>query len=280
MPRGMPELPEVETVVRGLRPILVGRRLARVELHRDGLRRPFPDGLVQRLAGATVIGIDRRAKFGLIATDRDDTLVFHLGMSGRMRLDPPDVDEQNRGKHDHVVFTLDDGHVVAFNDARRFGSLDIVPTADLATYPPLAPLGPEPLGAGLTPAYLKAKFAGRAAPIKPLLLDQRIVAGLGNIYACEALYIAGIDPRRTAGSVSAAKLTRLVPAIHETLEASIAAGGSSLRDHAQVDGTLGYFSKSFAVYGREGEPCLDGTGVVQRIVQGGRSTFFCPRRQR
>jgi formamidopyrimidine-DNA glycosylase len=254
---------------------MVGRRLARVELHRDGLRWPFPDGLVQRLTGATVTAIDRRAKFGLIATDRDDTLVFHLGMSGRMRLDPPD-----RGKHDHVVFTMGGGQTIAFNDARRFGSLDIVPTAGLAAYPPLAPLGPEPLGPGLTPAYLKAKFAGRAAPVKPLLLDQRIVAGLGNIYACEALYLAGIDPRRAAGSVSAAKLARLVAAIHETLEAAIAAGGSSLRDHAQVDGTLGYFSKSFAVYGREGELCPDGTGMVQRIVQGGRSTFFCPRRQR
>nr|WP_295661443.1 bifunctional DNA-formamidopyrimidine glycosylase/DNA-(apurinic or apyrimidinic site) lyase [Polymorphobacter sp.] len=271
----MPELPEVETVVRGLRPILVGRRLARVELHRDGLRRAFPDGLVQRLTGAVVTGIERRAKYGLIATDRDDTLVFHLGMSGRMRLDPAEI-----GKHDHAVFTTGDGQVVAFNDARRFGSLDLVPTADVATYPAFVALGPEPLGPSLTPAYLKAAFAGRTAPIKPLLLDQRIVAGLGNIYACEALYIAGIDPRRAAGSVSLAKLKALVPAIHETLESSIAAGGSSLRDHAQVDGTLGYFQKSFCVYGREGEACPDGRGTVERIVQGGRSTFFCRLRQR
>ena len=276
----MPELPEVETVVRGLRPILVGRRLARVALHREGLRKPFPDGLVQRLTGATVTSVGRRAKFGLIATDRDDTLVFHLGMSGRMRLDPPDVDEQHRGKHDHVVFTLDDGHILAFNDARRFGSLDILPTADLPAYPPLAPLGPEPLGPGLTPAYLKAKLAGRTGPIKPLLLDQRIVAGLGNIYACEALYLAGIDPRRAAGSVSAVRLAKLVPAIHQTLNASIAAGGSTLRDHAQLDGTLGHYHSQFCVYGREGQPCPDGHGVIQRIVQGGRSTFFCPRRQR
>jgi len=275
----VPELPEVETVVRGLRPILIGRRLRRVELHREGLRRPFPDGLVQRLTGAVVTGVERRAKFGLIATDRDDTLVFHLGMSGRMRLDPPGVDGQNRGKHDHVVFTLDDGHVVAFNDARRFGSLDIVPTADLATYPPLAPLGPEPLGPDLTPAYLKARFAGRTAPIKPLLLDQTLIAGIGNIYACEALHIAGIDPRRAAGSVSAAKLAKLVPAIRQTLNASIAAGGSTLRDHAQLDGTLGHYHGQFCVYGREGEPCPDGRGTVQRIVQGGRSTFFCPRCQ-
>ncbi len=272
----MPELPEVETVVRGLRPVMVGRRLARVELHREGLRWPFPDGLVQRLTGATVTG-DRPPR--QIRADRHRPRRHarlpprHVGAdAARSPLD--------HGKHDHVVFTLDDGATIAFNDARRFGSLDIVPTADLPAYPPLAPLGPEPLGPGLTPAYLKAKFAGRAAPIKPLLLDQRIVAGLGNIYACEALYIAGIDPRRAAGSVSAAKLAKLVPAIHETLEASIAAGGSSLRDHAQVDGTLGYFSKSFAVYGREGEPCPDGAGVVHRIVQGGRSTFFCPRRQR
>jgi len=271
----MPELPEVETVVRGLRPVLVGRRIARVELHREGLRRPFTDGLVQRVTGARVTGVERRAKFGLIATDRDDTLVFHLGMSGRMRLDPP-----ARGAHDHVVFTLDDGRTIAFNDARRFGSLDLVATAGLAAHPPLVPLGPEPLGPGLTAAYLKRTFAGRIAPIKGLLLDQRVVAGLGNIYVCEALYLAGIDPRRAAGDVSAAKLARLVPAIRATLDAAIAAGGSSLRDHAQVDGTLGYFSKSFCVYGREGEPCPDGRGVVERIVQGGRSTFFCAHRQR
>lgn len=271
----MPELPEVETVVRGLRPVLVGRRLARVELHRADLRTAFPDGLVQRLVGARVTGIGRRAKYGLIATDRDDTLVFHLGMSGRMRLDPADL-----GRHDHVVFTADDGHVVAFNDARRFGSLDLVPTAALAAYAPFVDLGPEPLGPGLTPAYLARRFAGRIAPVKPLLLDQRIVAGLGNIYACEALYLAGIDPRRAAGTVSAARLRKLVPAIRATLESAIAAGGSSLRDHVQVDGTLGYFQKQFCVYGREGEACPDGRGVVERIVQGGRSTFFCGRRQR
>jgi formamidopyrimidine-DNA glycosylase len=271
----MPELPEVETVVRGLRPVLVGQRLARVELHREGLRWPFPDGLVQRLTGATVTGIERRAKYGLIATDRDDTLIFHLGMSGRMRLDPHAI-----GKHDHAVFTTGDGQTIAFNDARRFGSLDLVPSAELPSYPAFVALGPEPLGPELTPDYLKAKFTARAAPIKPLLLDQRIVAGLGNIYACEALYIAGIDPRRSAGSISAAKLKRLVPAIHTTLESAIAAGGSSLRDHLQVDGTLGYFQKSFCVYGREGEPCPDGRGTVERIVQGGRSTFFCPHRQR
>lgn len=270
----MPELPEVETVVRGLRPVLVGRRLARVELRRADLRTAFPEGLVQRLIGARVTGIGRRAKYGLVATDRDDTLVFHLGMSGRMRLDPPDM-----AKHDHVLFTTDDGHIVAFNDARRFGSLDLVSTAALATYPPFAELGPEPLGPALTPAHLVRAFAGRTAAIKPLLLDQRIVAGLGNIYACEALYLAGIDPRRPAGQLSRAKLGKLVPAIRATLESAITAGGSSLRDHVQVDGTLGYFQKQFCVYGREGEACPDGAGLVERIVQGGRSTFFCRRRQ-
>ena len=272
----MPELPEVETVVRGLRPVLVGRRFARVTLHRDGLRKPFPAGLGQRLTGARVTGIGRRAKFGLIATDRGDTLVFHLGMTGRMRIDPP----PEHAKHDHVVFTLDDGHTLTFNDARRFGSLDIVPTVGLADYPPLAALGPEPLGPDLTSAYLKAKFAGRIAPIKPLLLDQRLIAGLGNIYACEALYIAGIDPRRAAGTVSSAKLAKLIPAIHATLNASIAAGGSSLRDYVLPDGTLGHYHSQFLVYGREGEACADGKGAVERIVQAGRSTFFCPRRQR
>ncbi|MGI4880176.1 MAG: bifunctional DNA-formamidopyrimidine glycosylase/DNA-(apurinic or apyrimidinic site) lyase [Janthinobacterium lividum] len=271
----MPELPEVETVVRGLRPILVGHRLARVELHRGDLRKPFPEGLVQRLVGATVTGIERRAKYGLVATDRGDTMVFHLGMSGRMRLDPAEI-----GKHDHVVFTTEGRRVVAFHDARRFGSLDLVPTGAIGAYLPFAGLGPEPLSANLTPAHLQAAFAGRVAAIKPLLLDQRIVAGLGNIYACEALYLAGIDPRTPAGAVSPAKLRALVPAIRRTLESAIAAGGSSLRDHVQVDGTLGYFQKQFCVYGREGEPCPDGNGTVARIVQGGRSTFFCSHRQR
>lgn len=270
----MPELPEVETTVRGLRRVLDGRRLARVELRRPDLRRAFPDGLVQRLVGARITGLSRRAKYGLIATDRGDTLIFHLGMSGRMRLDPDEIE-----KHDHAVFTTeaDDesgGHVVAFNDARRFGSLDLVPTAGLGAYPALAALGPEPLGIDLT-AHLRAAFKGRAAPAKALLLDQRVVAGLGNIYVCEALHAARIHPARLGGLVSAAKLRVLAAAIPCVLEEAITAGGSTLRDFAQVDGTLGYFQKSFSVYGREGAPCPRDGRAIKRIVQSGRSSFFC-----
>ena len=265
----MPELPEVETTVRGLRRVLDGRRLVEVALHRDGLRRAFPDGLVQRLVGARVTGLSRRAKFGLIATDRDDTLVFHLGMSGRMRLDPDRLD-----KHDHAVFTTDDGHVVALNDARRFGSLDLVATAALASHPALAQLGPEPLGAGLA-AHLHAAFAGRSAPVKALLLDQRIVAGLGNIYVCEALNVARIHPVRAGGTVSRPRLEALAAAIPAVLDDAIRAGGSTLRDFLAVDGTLGYFQKQFRVYGREGLPCVRDGRPVRRIVQSGRSSFFC-----
>jgi len=284
----MPELPEVETTVRGLRLVLDGRRLARVALNRDGLRRPFPDGLVQRLVGATVTGLTRRAKFGLIGTDRGDTLIFHLGMSGRMRLDPAAPD-----KHDHVVFETDNGHVVAFNDARRFGSLDLVPTAQLADAAALAGLGPEPLGPeplgpeplgpkplnpapiGLLAAHLAAVFAGRAAPVKALLLDQRVIAGLGNIYVCEALNCARIHPARAGGTVSAPRLAALAAAIPAVLEDAIRAGGSSLRDFLAVDGTLGYFQNSFRVYGRTGAPCPRDGRPIKRIVQSGRSSFFC-----
>ena len=270
----MPELPEVETTVRGLRRVLDGRRLARVELRRADLRRAFPEGLVQRLVGARVTGLSRRAKYGLIATDRDDTLIFHLGMSGRMRLDPEAIE-----KHDHAVFTTeadDDsaGHVVAFNDARRFGSLDLVPTAELDRYPALAALGPEPLGVDLTD-HLRAAFKGRAAPAKALLLDQRVVAGLGNIYVCEALNCARIHPARLGGLVPAAKLKALAAAIPKVLDDAIAAGGSTLRDFLAIDGTLGYFQKTFRVYGREGLACPRDGHVVRRIVQSGRSSFFC-----
>jgi len=268
----MPELPEVETTVRGLARVLEGRRIERVEARRPDLRRALPEGLGQRLTGARVIRLRRRAKYGLIDTDRGDTLVFHLGMSGRWRIDPPDVQ-----KHDHFLVETDEGRQLALNDARRFGSLDLVLTSELAEWPPFKALGPEPLD--LNPGELKRRLAGRSAAIKLLLLDQRIVAGLGNIYVCEALYRAGIDPRRAGGSISLERLKRLVPAIHDVLAEAIEAGGSTLRDFAAPGGELGYFSKSFAVYDREGRPCGCG-GTVKRIVQGGRSTFFCPRCQR
>ena len=268
----MPELPEVETTVRGLARVLQGRRIERVETRRPDLRRDFPVDLGQRLTGSQVVGLRRRAKYGLIDTDRGDTLVFHLGMSGRWRVDPSEVE-----KHDHFIMDTDDGRRVALNDPRRFGSLDLVPTNELAAWPAIGALGPEPLD--LDARELKRGLAGRTAAIKLLLLDQGIVAGLGNIYVCEALYRAGIHPRRAGGSVSLDRLKRLVPAIHDVLAEAIEAGGSTLRDFASPDGELGYFSKRFSVYDREGQPCACG-GTVKRIVQGGRSTFYCAKCQR
>jgi formamidopyrimidine-DNA glycosylase len=268
----MPELPEVETTVRGLAKVLQDRRLASVEARRPDLRRALPVDLGQRLTGARVSGLRRRAKYGLIDTDRGDTLVFHLGMSGHWRVDPSEI-----GKHDHFLLATDEGRRVVLNDARRFGSLDLVRTSELDDWGPIAALGPEPLD--LDSRDLRHRLRGRSAAIKLLLLDQRIVAGLGNIYVCEALYRAGIQPRRAGGSISLARLERLVPAIRDVLAEAIAAGGSTLKDFASPDGELGYFSKSFAVYDREGRPCACG-GTVRRFVQGGRSTFYCPRCQR
>jgi formamidopyrimidine-DNA glycosylase len=268
----MPELPEVETTVRGLEHVLKGRRIVRVEARRADLRRSFPQDLGQRLTGARVTSLGRRAKYGLIHTDRDDTLIFHLGMSGSWRINHAKLE-----KHDHLLLETDDGARLSLNDPRRFGSVDLVPTDQLEIWPPFAVLGPEPLD--VTAEELRRRLAGRSAAIKLLLLDQRIIAGLGNIYVCEALFRAGIHPKRPGGSLSLERLRRLVPAIQDVLAEAIAAGGSTLRDFASPDGELGYFSKSFAVYDREGQPCACG-GTVKRIVQGGRSTFYCPRCQR
>jgi formamidopyrimidine-DNA glycosylase len=268
----MPALPEVETTVRGLAHVLQGRRISRVEARRGDLRRALPEGLGQRLTGARVTALRRRAKYGLIDTDRGDTLVFHLGMSGHWRIDPSEI-----GKHDHFLIETEDGRRLALNDARRFGSLDLVRSDELADWPALKALGPEPIE--LSAEQLRGRLAGRSAAIKLLLLDQRIVAGLGNIYVCEALHRAGISPRRAGGSISLARLKRLIAAVHAVLAEAIAAGGSTLRDFVSPNGELGYFSKSFAVYDREGEPCACG-GTVKRFVQGGRSTFHCPRCQR
>jgi formamidopyrimidine-DNA glycosylase len=270
----MPELPEVETTVRGLRPVLEGQRLASVEPRRADLRRAIPVDLRQRLTGATVTGLRRRAKYGLIDTDRGDTLIFHLGMSGRWRIDPEAV-----GTHDHLLIETGAGRRLALNDPRRFGSLDLVPTESAAAFAPFAALGPEPLGAELSAAYLAKALEGRIAPIKALLLDQRIVAGLGNIYVCEALNLAGIAPGAPGGRIAPARLRRLVSAIRSVLEAAIEAGGSTLRDYARPNGELGYFSKQWRVYGREGESCVCG-GTVERRADGGRSTFFCGTCQR
>jgi formamidopyrimidine-DNA glycosylase len=268
----VPELPEVETTVRGLEKVLLGHRIERVELRREDLRRAFPRDLGQRLTGATVVGLGRRGKFGLIETDRGDTLVFHLGMSGKWRVDPAELHA-----HDHILLDTDDGRRVALNDPRRFGSVDLLSTAERDSSSDLAALGPEPTE--LDARALRETLKGRTAPIKSLLLDQRIVAGLGNIYACEALHRAHISPRRGAGRITMPALERLVTAIGEVIGEAIEAGGSTLRDYARPDGELGYFSKRFAVYDREGEDCGCG-GKVRRIVQGGRSTFYCPTCQR
>ena len=270
----MPELPEVETTVRGLAPVLEGRRLVRVEPRRADLRRAFPEDLRQRLTGAVVTSLARRAKYGLVATDRGDTLVFHLGMSGRWRIDPESI-----GTHDHFLLETEEGRVLALNDPRRFGSLDLVPTDSLAGFEPFVRMGPEPLDPSFSGAYLEAALAGRSAPIKALLLDQRIVAGLGNIYVCEALHIAGIPPRREAGRIGRGRLDRLADAVKDVLAAAIEAGGSTLRDYARPDGELGYFSSQWRVYGREGDACGCGT-AIRRCVDSGRSTFYCPKCQR
>ena len=270
----MPELPEVETTVRGLARYLEGERIARVTLNRPDLRRPFPQDLVQALTGARVTALARRAKYGLIHTDRGQTMIFHLGMSGRWRIEP-----ERAEKHDHLVLETGAGHVLALNDARRFGSVDLAVTAGLMEFGPFAAMGPEPLGDDFTLAHLAAAFAGRSAPVKPLLLDQRIIAGLGNIYVCEALHRAGIGPERAAGTIARKSLARLVPAIRQVLLESIEAGGSTIRDYAQPNGELGYFAASWRVYGREGEPCACGS-TVRRMVQGGRSSFWCPKCQK
>jgi formamidopyrimidine-DNA glycosylase len=268
----MPELPEVETTVRGLAKVLDGRRIKSVEARRADLRRAFPKDLGQRLTGAKVVGLGRRAKYGLIHTDRKDTMIFHLGMSGSWR-----INRANLEIHDHLLLETDEGTRLALNDPRRFGSVDLIPTGELDAWPAFKALGPEPMD--LDARDLQRRLAGRTAPIKLLLLDQGIVAGLGNIYVCEALYRAGIHPKRAGGSISLDRLKRLAVAVRDVIDEAIEAGGSTLRDFASPDGELGYFSKTFAVYDREGQRCRCG-GTVKRIVQGGRSTFYCSACQR
>ncbi len=284
----MPELPEVETVRRGLLPVMEGRRIARAEVRRPDLRWPFPERMAERLTGATVRGIGRRSKYLLLDLDTGETLLVHLGMSGRMLVGGRVLGEfvhdvgADGSPHDHVVFHMEDGGRVTFNDARRFGVMDLWPSAEIAEHRLLRDIGPEPLGNGFSTEVLAQAFKGKAAPVKAALLDQRVVAGLGNIYVSEALARAGIHPARAAGRISAERLGRLVPAIRDVLAEAIEAGGSTLRDHRQADGELGYFQHSFRAYGREGQPCLsEGCGgTVRRIVQGGRSSFYCPDCQR
>ena len=287
----MPELPEVETVRRGLAPVLEGQRLSRVEARRPDLRFPFPEGFVQRLSGAVIVRLTRRAKFLMAELDRGETLVMHLGMSGRFEiarpegtvrpgefLYAPDPDP----KHAHVVLETQGGGRVTYYDPRRFGYMGLIETAQLAHHPWFSALGPEPLSADFDAARLQAAFANRKQGPKTLLLDQRVVAGLGNIYVCEALNRARISPFKPAGTLAARRLPILVATIRSVLEEAIEAGGSTLRDYAAADGALGYFQHRFVAYGREGEPCRNEGcgGQIAREVQAGRSTFFCESCQR
>ncbi len=289
----MPELPEVETVRRGLTAVMEGRRITAVEVRRRDLRIPLPEDFADALVGRTVARLGRRAKYLVFELDDGTALLVHLGMSGRMLIDRPETDETGvigryshasgaGAAHEHVVFEVGNGTLIRFRDPRRFGLMALTRTEDLATHKLLAGLGPEPTGAEFTGAVLAAALAGKKTPIKAALLDQRVVAGLGNIYVCESLFLAGISPRRMAASVQGARARRLVEAIHAVLDAAILAGGSTLRDHVAPDGEIGYFQHSFRVYDREGVPCPGCTcdSVVRRVVQSGRSTFFCPKRQR
>lgn len=281
----MPELPEVETVRRGLSPAMQGRRIERLEVNRPDLRFPFPDRFRERVEGARIVHMGRRAKFLVTELSTKDALIMHLGMSGRFTVNNRDTadfhhDPGTNPAHDHVVFHMEGGATVTYNDPRRFGFMELWPLAELDTYPRVEHLGPEPLSNGFSSAYLNEALSEKAAPIKAALLDQAIIAGLGNIYVCEALFRSGISPRRKARSVAGKRAERLAPAINDVIAEAIAAGGSSISDFASASGELGYFQKHFHVYDREGEPCDTCGNVVQRIVQSGRSTFFCGTCQR
>ncbi|SFD18493.1 bifunctional DNA-formamidopyrimidine glycosylase/DNA-(apurinic or apyrimidinic site) lyase [Tropicimonas isoalkanivorans] len=283
----MPELPEVETVRRGLEPAMVGHVITHADVRRPDLRWPLPEGMASRLTGARVLNLRRRSKYILADLSSSESLLIHLGMSGRMVISgeapghffQPIVPME---KHDHVVLDMDGGARITFNDARRFGAMDLVATASADAHPLLVALGPEPLGNVFDETYLVTALRGRKTPIKSALLDQKLVAGLGNIYVCEVLHRAGIAPTRRSDRIAAARVAALVPAIRTVLTEAIAAGGSSLRDHRQANGDLGYFQHSFRVYGRAGQPCLRPGcgGTIRRIVQAGRSTFYCPACQR
>ena len=293
----MPELPEVETVRRGLAPVLVGATIERVDQRRPDLRFPFPSRFVARLTGHRIVSLERRAKYLQARLDDGTILVMHLGMSGSFRIEADDMvlapgafhhPRSALKTHDHVVLSLSNGARIVYNDPRRFGFMLLVPEAELATHPLFAQLGLEPLGDHLDGAALAALFAGRTTPLKAALLDQRLIAGLGNIYVCEALHRAGLSPRRGAGTLSrrhggpTAGADKLAKVIKEVLREAVEAGGSTLRDHRLTDGSLGYFQHAFRVYDRRDDPCPNAKccGVVKRIVQGGRSTFYCPVCQR
>jgi len=273
--------------MRGLAPSMEGARFAYVSVNRPDLRWPFPDNMAGRLTGARVERLRRRSKYILADLNSGESLLIHLGMSGRMTVSGDPLGQfvhihPQTEKHDHVIFEMENGARIAFNDPRRFGAMDLLATEEAADHPLLARLGPEPLGNEFNETYLAARLAGRRTPMKSALLDQRIIAGLGNIYVCEVLHRTGISPKREAGKVSRARLAAVVPAVRDVLTEAIGSGGSSLRDFKQANGELGYFQHRFRVYDREG--CTCGTpgcnGTIRRIVQSGRSTFYCPRCQR
>lgn len=284
----MPELPEVETVCRGLEPFMAGQCLKKVDQRRPNLRIPFPKNFAARLKGKQIEVVRRRAKYILMDMQGGETLIIHLGMSGRMTIhqagsfSPRGRDRPGTAPHDHVVFDLESGTKVVFTDPRRFGLMDLVPTDDMESHRLFVKMGIEPLGNQMTPDFLKRAFKDKRTPIKATLLDQRIVAGIGNIYACEALFGAQLSPRRSTHTVKGERAERLVLAIRQVLRAAIEAGGSTLRDYVQSDGELGYFQHAFQVYSREGEPCVRDAckGEIKRLVQAGRSSFYCPKCQR
>ncbi len=279
----MPELPEVETVRRGLDPAMTGHVIQRAEVNRPDLRWPLPDRMAERLTGARVLTLRRRSKYILVDLDTDETLLIHLGMSGRMLVSGVAIGTYVHyhpapQKHDHVVLHMHQGARVTFNDPRRFGAMDLMVTANADAHPLLAAIGPEPFGNDFNEDYLFDRLRDRRTPIKAALLDQHVVAGLGNIYVCETLFRARIAPDRITRDLTATQLRGLVPIIRDVLAQAITAGGSSLRDFRQADGELGYFQHSFDVYGREGDPCRTPgcTATIARIVQAGRSSFSCP----
>lgn len=283
----MPELPEVETVRTGLAPVMEGQVIAKATVNRPDLRWPFPERMADRLTGARITALRRRSKYILADLDRGETLLIHLGMSGRMTISGDPLgrfvhEHPAAEKHDHVVFDMASGARITFNDPRRFGAMDLLPTLEAEQHPLLASIGPEPLGNAFNEDYFVAAVKTRRTPIKTALLDQKLVAGLGNIYVCEALFRAGIAPTRRADRIATPRLASLVPVIRDVLTEAIAAGGSSLKDYRQADGELGYFQHRFDVYGREGAPCrTEGcTATIRRVVQSGRSSFYCPQCQR
>ncbi len=280
----MPELPEVETVRRGLAPMLTGRTLTTVVARRPDLRFPLPEGFARRLAGRGVLSVSRRAKFLLIQLEGGLVWLVHLGMSGRFHAHP-DAAVPPADVHDHVTVTTDRGWTLVFRDPRRFGFMDLCAETDLSAHPRLARLGPEPLSAAFSPGFLAARLAGRTGPVKAAILDQATVAGMGNIYASESLFAAGVSPVRPAGTISGRRASRLVAAVKAVLTVAIESGGSTLRDHRLPSGEVGAFQDRFAVYGREGAPCpgcrcnAARSGGIRRLVQAGRATFYCVHRQ-